>query len=120
MEILIIDNNLEEMDEIKQLILNLDPTHNVETVHFSYDAIKKIQKHHFDIIFCEIYLQGGINGNQIIESAPQKVFKIGMAEKLENPNISQPFNHFIIKPITKEKIKEAIGMAKYNMEYLLL
>ena len=108
------------MDQLQQLILNIDSSHDVDTVHSSYDALQLLRKRKFDIIFTEVYLQGGIQGHQIITSAPEATFKIGMAEELENPMIRQPFNHFIIKPLTEENVKQAFSIAKYNIEYLML
>ncbi len=120
MRILIVDDDLHAMDSLQQIILNLDPSHDIETCHSSYDALQKIRKNKFDIVITEIYLQGGIQGDQIILNTPKATFKVGMAKSLENPMIRQPFNHFLIKPLTKAMVKETLSMAKYNIEYAYL
>ena len=117
MRILIIDDDLHAMDQLQQLILHVNPKHDVETCHSSYEALQKFRKEHYDIVFTEIYLQGGMQGNQLITSAPSPTFKVGMANALDNPVIRQPFNHFLIKPITENMLQETFAIAKYNIEY---
>lgn len=117
MRILLIDNDLELLDEMSQIILNMDPLHDITTCHSSFEALQKIRKNKYDIVITEIYLQGGIPGNELIDSAPKKCFRVGMAEVLENPIIRGPFNHFLLKPITEKALKETLMNAKFNKQY---
>ena len=106
------------------MILDIDPKHEVDMSHSSFDALKQFRKRGYDVVITEIYLQGGIQGNEIIESSarsqPYPCFKVGVAEYLDNPMIRQPFNHFIIKPMTRKHVQEIIVMAKYNLDYNLI
>ena len=117
MRILLIDNDLELLDNMSQIILNMDALHDITTCHSSFEALQKIRKNKYDIVISEVYLHGGIQGNELINSVPTKCFKVGMAEVLENPMIRHPFNHFMLKPITEKGLKETLVNAKYNMQY---
>jgi DNA-binding NtrC family response regulator len=120
---LLIDD-VAETERIRQMILDFDPKHEVDMSHSSLDALKQFRKRGYDVVITEIYLKGGIQGNEIIESSarsqPYPCFKVGVAEYLDNPMIRQPFNHFIIKPITKDHIQQLIVMAEYNIQYHLI
>jgi len=124
MKFLIIDDNVAELEKIRQMILDVDPKHEIDMSHSSFDALKQFRKRGYDVVITEIYLQGGIQGNEIIESGarsqPYPCFKVGVAEYLDSPTIRQPFNHFIIKPITKDHIQQIIVMAAYNLQYNLI
>jgi two-component SAPR family response regulator len=120
MRILLIDDDLESLDLLSQIILNIDPLHDITSCHSSYDALQKIRKKKFDIIITEVFLQGGIQGNQLMESVSKKIFRIGMAKVLESPMIRQPFNHFFLKPVTPKMLKEAFKMAEFNLQYHLI
>ena len=117
MRILLIDNDLELLDSMSQIILNMNALHDITTCHSSFEALQKIRKNRYDIVITEIYLQGGIRGNELIDSVSKKSFRVGMAEKLENPLIRGAFNHFLIKPITEKALKETLVNAKYNLQY---
>ncbi|UYP45070.1 hypothetical protein NEF87_001355 [Candidatus Lokiarchaeum ossiferum] len=119
MRILLIDNDLELLDEMSQIILNMDPMHDITICHSSFEALQKFRKNKYDIVITEVYLQGGIPGNELIESAPKKSFKVGMAEVLENPQIRGPFNRFLLKPIKEKALKETLVNAKYNKQYVI-
>ena len=118
MRILIIDDDLEYADFLQQTLLNIDVSYDIDMSYSSFDALEKLRKTTYDIVIVEIYLQGGLQGNQIIESIKNKsTFKIGMAQELESPMIRQPFNHFIIKPADEKQIQEAITIANYNIKF---
>ena len=123
MKFLLIDD-VAETERIRQMILDIDPKHEIDMSHSSLDALKQFRKRGYDVVITEIYLKGGIQGNEIMESAarsqPYPCFKVGIAEYLDNPKIRLAFNHFIIKPITKDHIQQLIVMAEYNLKYNLL
>ncbi|MCF2139821.1 MAG: hypothetical protein K9W44_07195 [Candidatus Lokiarchaeota archaeon] len=118
MDILLIDNDLVNQDRIVQLILQIDPTHDVFTAHSSVDAQRLLRKQKFDIILTEIYLTGGLQGNELIYEVDYDCFKIGMANFLETPQIRMAFNEFLIKPITKEMLQDILKKAQYNLDFL--
>ena len=123
MKFLLIDD-VAETERIRQMILDVDPKHEIDMSHSSLDALKQFRKRGYDVVITEIYLKGGIQGNEIIESSvrshPYPCFKVGVAEYLDNPKTRLAFNHFIIKPITEEHIQQLIVMAEYNIQYHLI
>ena len=98
MKILIIEPDMEFQDTLEQWILTIDPEHEVTCVYSSSEAIRRMEKTKYDIIICEIFMKGGIPGNELMQIARGNPFKIGMAEILEGPDIRQPFNIFLMKP----------------------
>ena len=119
MDILLIDDDLQNQDQIKQFILQIDPTHEITTCHSSVDAQKYLRKKKFDLIISEVYLKGGLQGNELMyEVSNDDSFKVGMAELLLKPQIRIAFNEFLIKPITKKKIEDVLTKAKYNLTFL--
>ncbi|MHA1776065.1 MAG: hypothetical protein DRO88_06115 [Promethearchaeia archaeon] len=119
MDILLIDDDLQNQDQIKQFILQIDPTHEITTCHSSVDAQKHLRKKKFDLIISEVYLKGGLQGNELMyEVSNDDSFKVGMAELLLKPQIRIAFNEFLIKPITKKKIEDVLTKAKYNLTFL--
>ena len=119
LKFLLINDDVSEMETLRQIILDIDPTNEIDMSHSSSDALNQFRKRRYDIVITEIYL-GGIQGNVLIDNCRNKCFKVGMAEHLDSPAIRQPFNHFLIKPISKESIEEVIKMCKYNIAYNLI
>ena len=123
MKFLLIDD-VAETERIRQMILDVDPKHEIDMSHSSLDALKQFRKRGYDVVITEVYLKGGIQGNEIMESGarsqPYPCFKVGIAEYLDNPKIRLAFNHFIIKPVTKDHVQQLIVMAEYNIQYHLI
>lgn len=119
MDILLIENDLHNQEKIKQLILQIDPVHDITTCHSSVEAQRYLRKQKFDLIISEVYLKGGLQGNELMyEITDEGCFKVGMAEMLENPQIRMAFNDFIIKPVDKKKIADILTKAQYNLKFL--
>ena len=117
MKILLIDTDLHAQEFLKQLILALNPKYDIVTAYSSFDASQLLRKEKFDVIIIEIYLQGGIQGNELIlDVKPKHCFKIGVASVLESPDVRRPFNLFLLKPITKVGIKKALELANYYLK----
>ena len=117
MNILIIEDDLQNQDNLKQLILQINPKHDVVTSHSSVDAQKRLRKEKFDLVIAEIYLKGGLQGHDLVQEIRYDCFKVGMAKILENPQIRMHFNDFLIKPISKDNIADILAKAKYNKEF---
>ena len=114
MNILLIEDDLQNQDRLIQLILQINPKHDVDTAHSSVDAQRIIKKKKFDMVITEINLTGGLHGNELIQEIRYDCFKVGMATHLENAQIRMNFNDFLIKPISKSAIADILTKANYN------
>lgn len=118
MDILLIEDDIVNQDRIVQEILKIEPTHDIVTAFSSVEAQKYIRKQKFDMILTEIYLKGGLQGNELMQEVhDDNCFKVGMAEFLENPQIRMNFNDFLIKPINSTQLKDILAKAKYNLDF---
>jgi two-component system LytT family response regulator len=119
MNYLIIDDEPHAIQLLQDHIKSIDP--GLNCLGFSYnkdDALLKINKLNPDLIFLDIML-GPHTGFELLNSLPNPNFKI-IFTTAYNEFASEAFKHsaihYLLKPINKEAVKDAIDRLKNSKE----